>query len=486
MEESQKLANFARPDDANDDWEEKVEKTFWSPMQKRLFTRIFNVLSAERLARLAKTNCSSEPVYRRTSTDTSTKRFREIIASTGWDWRVIQWLHGLLFDNLPREYLVIYLDILQSLRAKIPQLVDRMVAVQPNVVAKAGSIPWESLVTLLKRPWDPIATCLNTNRPKKLPGNPILIVAPSEMGTTVSARQHKWISQLGALGMVVNVHSYLGLSVTRMTMMTCMDQLVQATRAKIQDVRGDCPGRPLILIGFNTGAALACQVAQMEHVTAVICLGFPFATVEGKRGCCDDMLMDIRCPIMFVVGQNASLVRPDDLEDIRGKMLVETSLVVVGTADDNLRISTTKKISEGITQSIVDRCILDEIGDFVGGILLQPHPLPLRPTSIMTFEKTNKRESRKRKNSTSSSVDSECNFPNDNKKSRPATPIIAANQASIANLKTTMATSTLGNVGGTGITHTPVQKRKPRVSNNQKANNCDQFSSSRQQPIQVN
>lgn len=39
-------------------------------------------------------------------------------------------------------------------------------------------------------------------------------------------------------------------------------------------------------------------------------------------------------------------------------MKVETSLVVVGAADDQLRISKTKKKLDGITQSMVDKCIL--------------------------------------------------------------------------------------------------------------------------------
>ena len=63
--------------------------------------------------------------------------------------------------------------------------------------------------------------------------------------------------------MVVTVHTHLGLAANRMTMMMCIDQLVQATRTKIQDIRSDCPGRPIILVGFNTGAALACQVCSI-------------------------------------------------------------------------------------------------------------------------------------------------------------------------------------------------------------------------------
>lgn len=208
----------------------------------------------------------------------------------------------------------------------------------------------------------------------------------------------------------------------------------------------------------------------MEHITAVICIGFPFTTVEGKRGTPDDMLMDIRCPVMFIIGQNATLVRPDDLEELREKMLVETSLVVVGTADDHLRISTSKKVLEGITQSMVDRCVLDEIGDFIGSILLQPHPLPLRPT-VTNCDSKSKKDSHKRRNSTSSSVESEPISPTI-KKSRPSTPIssalsIGTNVASSSTPKigTFITQSNLAQVSGQHTNHTSTVKRKRPTSN---------------------
>lgn len=45
------------------------------------------------------------------------------------------------------------------------------------------------------------------------------------------------------------------------------------------------------------------------------------------------------------------------MEDLRERMRVETGLIVVGGADDYLRISKKKKRAEGITQSVVDRFI---------------------------------------------------------------------------------------------------------------------------------
>lgn len=167
MDEFERLANFARPEEEEEeeDWEEKIEKTLWSPIQTRIFTKVTRILSSERLARLSKAKSVTEPIFRRTSVDIAARRFRETLASTGWDWRLVQWLHNLLFERLPQEYLAIYLDILQTLRLKIPQLIDKMIAVQPNISAKDGSITWETLGSLLKRSWDPVAQNLSGNRP---------------------------------------------------------------------------------------------------------------------------------------------------------------------------------------------------------------------------------------------------------------------------------------------------------------------------------
>lgn len=164
MDEFERLASFARPEEEEEDWEEKIEKTLWSPIQNRIFTKVTRILSSERLARLAKANSTTEPIFRRTSVDIAARRFRETLASAGWDWRLAQWLHNLLFEHLPQEYLAIYLDILQALRLKIPQLIDKMIAVQPNISAKGGSITWETLGSLLKRSWDPVAQNLSGNR----------------------------------------------------------------------------------------------------------------------------------------------------------------------------------------------------------------------------------------------------------------------------------------------------------------------------------
>ena len=136
---------------------------------------------------------------------------------------------------------------------------------------------------------------------------------------------------------------------------------------------------------------------MLEHVTAVVCLGLPLLGINGLRGDVDDALLDSRTPTLFVIGQQASTCNIDDLEDMREKMKAENSLLVVGGADDKLCMSTAKKKQEGITQSMVDRCIqASEARDlqlhtsmYISLVFLQEFAIPFDPgvsDSIFSFK----------------------------------------------------------------------------------------------------
>lgn len=171
---------------------------------------------------------------------------------------------------------------------------------------RGGILSNDSLFQLLKRPWDPVAHSLSQDKPKKLPGNPIIVVVPSSPCNPIHMKRHsKWLNLLSNLGAVHTVYSNIGPSSYRLTVTNALDQMLTATRAKIQEVKSEHPNRPIVLAGFNAGASLALQVAHIEAVLCVLCLGFSLLTAEGKRGDPDDNLLELQCPVLFVIGQRS-------------------------------------------------------------------------------------------------------------------------------------------------------------------------------------
>jgi len=85
----------------------------WTPVQNRLFNKMVRLLQADRLARLAQSGNWNEPVLRRITVDKTVRRVRQMLASVGWDVRLTQWLHATLIENLSRQYLAVFVDLLQ-------------------------------------------------------------------------------------------------------------------------------------------------------------------------------------------------------------------------------------------------------------------------------------------------------------------------------------------------------------------------------------
>ncbi|XP_075165999.1 reduction in Cnn dots 1 isoform X2 [Haematobia irritans] len=374
MNECARIAKYVKNNNADDeDWEMKINQIGWSNMQKNLFAKVVRILDNDQLGRLANCGRPNEAMQRRVVVDKSASRMRKALASVAWESRLTQWLHGLLMDCLPATYMASYLDILQTLKSKLPTLMDKMLFGRPLNISQ------ELLAPVLKRKWEPqIAT-----KSRKLPQNAVIVALPSmPTGGPVPNRLQKWYQHLATITQIVQVTLPMTSGhISRQPLEQVAEQIVSLTRVKIHELRNENSQRSIILIGFNAGASLALQVAMSENVTCVVCMGFAYNTYNGIRGTPDDRILDIKIPILFVIGQNSARSSPEEIECLREKMQSESSLVVVGSADDVLRVPKSRRKVENVTQSMVDTMVVDEVYDFLKRVLTNP-PGPRIPTAI--------------------------------------------------------------------------------------------------------
>nr|XP_022339317.1 KAT8 regulatory NSL complex subunit 3-like isoform X1 [Crassostrea virginica] len=403
MHECDRHVNFARMEECPDDWEEHISRfkqtSGWTLPQNRLFNKVIKALQTDRLARLAYHNSPNEPVMRRIHIDKTARRVRQAFASVAWDTRLTQWVHGVLVDNLSLPVLGAYLDVLQTLRAKVPSLIDKMIA-NTNVGGKSAAASMEALNLLLKRPWDPVLSVYSQQKPNKLPGNPLILIAPNGptyTGHSYSKRNRFWNSQLSNLGKVIPVTMHTVNGGSGVGIAQCLEHMIGAVRTKVLELKGHFHHKPIVLLGWNIGALVACHVSLVEAVSAVVCLGLPITGVNGPRGDLEDTLLDSKTPTMFVIGQHSYTATIDNMEDLREKMKAENELLVVGGADSNLRVCRGKKKQEGITQVMADKQILDHVADFLGGVLSQSDLLNSDNSEVSDEVELKKKKQRKEK-----------------------------------------------------------------------------------------
>ncbi|KQS62646.1 uncharacterized protein Dere_GG22446, isoform C [Drosophila erecta] len=375
MNECARIAKYVKNNNSDEqDWVARVNKFNWTPTQEMVFEKVCSILDQDQLARLANDKRQHEPIHRRISSDKSAARFRKLLASVAWESRITQWIHALLMEHLSPSYMASYLDIMQTLKTKLPTLVDKMLFGRPLNNSQ------ELLAPVMKKRWEPNIL----HKARQLTHNAIMVVLPTmpTSGTT-SDRMQKWSQSLGTITQVVqislpNTNNRIG----NQNLDQVSETIVSLTRVKINELRTDNPSRGIILVGFNAGAALALQVALSESVACVVCLGFAYNTMRGPRGTPDDRMLDIKAPILFVIGQNSARTSQEEMEGLRERMQSESSLVVVGSADDALRVPKSKRRIEGVTQSMVDYMVVEEVFEFVNRTLSNP-PGPRMPTSLM-------------------------------------------------------------------------------------------------------
>jgi uncharacterized protein len=123
---------------------------------------------------------------------------------------------------------------------------------------------------------------------------------------------------------------------------------------------------PIFLIGKSMGGRIGCHVALEEKVGGLICFGYPLCAMGDRTKLRDQVLRELRTPILFVQGTRDPLCPLELLEKVRREMSAQNALHVVEGGDHSLLVR--KKDLRTKTQEDVDQRIAEAIGDFVARI----------------------------------------------------------------------------------------------------------------------
>jgi predicted alpha/beta-hydrolase family hydrolase len=189
---------------------------------------------------------------------------------------------------------------------------------------------------------------------------PLFLFAPGAGAPSSHPCMQRWGKRLSPLGDVVAFdYDYMREGRKRPDPRPL---LIAAHRQALAEARRDAA---TFLIGKSMGGRIGCHVALAEKVAGVICLGYPLCGGGDPTKLRDEVLRELRTPILFVQGTRDSLCPLDLLERVRAEMIAPTTLHVVEGGDHSLQVPKRHLAIRGETQEDVDRGILEAITRFV-------------------------------------------------------------------------------------------------------------------------
>jgi predicted alpha/beta-hydrolase family hydrolase len=142
--------------------------------------------------------------------------------------------------------------------------------------------------------------------------------------------------------------------------------LVQAHRDAIDDAKKD--GEKVVLIGKSMGSRVSCHVSLEEgvKVDGIVCLGYPLQA-QGRRvrGTRDEVLRELKSPVMFVQGTRDRMCPIRSLDEIRQDIEVPNYIHVVEGGDHSLIVRKTQLDESGRKQEDLDKAAVDAIKAFL-------------------------------------------------------------------------------------------------------------------------
>lgn len=194
------------------------------------------------------------------------------------------------------------------------------------------------------------------------------LFAPGAGASSTSPWMKRWQELLGRLGPVVPFDYPYMLAGRRRP--DPLPRLVEAHRQALEAARGTHPGAA-VLVGKSMGGRVGCHLSLVEPVAAAVCLGYPLRSPSASKSKAsaaslrDQVLLEMRTPVLFVQGTRDPLCPLDVLEEVRQRMSAPHDLHVVEDGDHSLTVTKTRLNARGTTQARLEEEALEHIAAFL-------------------------------------------------------------------------------------------------------------------------
>ncbi len=188
------------------------------------------------------------------------------------------------------------------------------------------------------------------------------LLAPGAGAPSSHPRMQTFARLLGSIGLVESFDYSYALAGRKRP--DPLPKLIEAQRAALASLRNSHDG-PIVLAGKSMGGRVGCHVALVDPVEAAICLGYPLCAAGDRSKLRDQVLLDLKTPVLFVQGTRDPLCPLDLLDSVRKRMRAPSALHVVEEADHSLLVSKSALKARGATQEQMDEEWLKAVAAFL-------------------------------------------------------------------------------------------------------------------------
>lgn len=286
----------------------------------------------------------------------------------------LDWIHKIVCQTLDRSSIEHYVDLFRILFDEYPKF--RSIFIEKRSMTPIDSLETFLYEKLLEKPNDFTEEVVYSLPLSSFPSPTICLIIPGLDLLNHRQRISFWQKNLSQIGSVF-LSSFIDFQ--HRNDFSYVQLAYEDVLKKFHEIRQSFPNHKILFLGWNVGCVIALKAALVCPIATIVCLGLPWISLSDES---KNDFTQITASILFVHGEN---FWNEKLEKYRQKLRGKNAVIEIGFADEQLRMSEQGKYQFRLTQSTLEKFLMEEIIDFVT-ILSPKVTRPIETTDDVDLE----------------------------------------------------------------------------------------------------